>query len=344
MSITPDQLEAILAAQAIASQDSIKKLVDQLNAKSDSKVKASIDKLSTKDDYSTWNYKVEAELEKAGVLAVVKEQMQGDIVVLDESQKKKIASLGSDIRSSLEGDALRICSSKNLKDLYEVLKELKSWGAKVSPAEASSLMQDFNTGKYDLKKHGSLKVWIAEKFAQCLRLSESIHPSTRETQMRQAIVSNLPPHFEELASRIRADPPATWQEIEDRIIDWDISKSGQSKKELQGQVNKISALEVDNAKMKKELESLKQQGQAFWTGAQWQGGNQHGHKGSRNKNNNGGPGGKGTGGGPGKQVRKDDFTCWKCGKKGHKSYQCRSKVPEGDKGNKGRKGGHKKSS
>ena len=311
-------------------------VIDKMAENAVGRTKAVIGKLKDRSDYDMWIYAVEAELKKAEIFDTLQEQMKGEPVVITDLEKKKLAALASDVRGSLSGDALRICSAKNAQTLADVMSELERWGGKISDVETTNLLNNFNTEKWEPAKQ-SLEVWIAEKFRLCLRLSSVIVEGAREVQMRVAILNNLPCHFREVANSLRAAPPKSWQEIEKRLKDWDEANSGKESSEIQGTVKKI---EAENTSLRKKVEAMEaSQASVMHAGGDWGHNNDWGRSGGWNRE----PKGKGKrNNGPGHEVRKESY-CNYCKKKGHWKDECnKKKAADAKKGNKGGGKGDKK--
>ena len=168
--------------------------------------KFNIGKLKSKARYHTWLYKLTGEMAGKKIDTVVKDLVDGKIATTDltELEDKKVTALASEVRASLEEDALSICSSLRANDIAALLKALKNWAGKLSEPEMDALNKDFQTSKWDPKKK-TLAVWIADKFNDCLRLEEMIPEPTRERHMRSAILNNLPSYFGKPVNDLRAN-------------------------------------------------------------------------------------------------------------------------------------------
>jgi hypothetical protein len=176
-----------------------------------------------------------------------------------------------------------------------------------------------------------------------VRLVECIPEVAREPQTRAAILNNLPDHYAQIASEIRSKPPASWAEIETRLIDYDKGTKDITKKEVQGKTYLAQLEEKDRKRdkkvdsLEKELRDLKQNdGAALYAGGgdYGRGGNKGKGKHSGGKHNNQRQKG---GGGKADNVYKDNdkprtFLCHFCKKPGHYARDCLKKQKNGGPG------------
>ena len=278
--------------------------------------------LSNKDGYNDWLYQTRSQIEKLGILPAVDAAVNephdaADAVIdahiagLNAANTAKYNAAGADVKAALKGPALKLCASRNVNGLVRVLRVLKKHYGEDAGPERATLMQEFNTLKWDPKKT-TLADWIGRKNEIALRLSDIFTGpqdnvnSVYNVLMSQILLSGLPSSFDVLTNGIRAEPAQHWEAIEKRLISFDISSAGGGKQEQQG----TAFLTMEDA-------------WALFTN--W---------------SEGKGGGKGAGKGKGKghwKVKKADdkkkkIKCWRCQKWGsHKAKDCKAPQPAGGK-------------
>jgi hypothetical protein len=243
MALQAQQHQAAMEAMKQQHEESMKAMAKSISDNKSTSLK--LDKIENKKDYDEWTYKLDGELNRLELKQLIEDQMQGVVVVPTEKQKKRLEDLASELRQKIKGDALTICSANSATPAHEILTLLRKWGGKISETEEMARLNDFNNGKWD-KTKDTLSVWISKKYRKAVALEACIPAGVREKHMRNAILSNLPEDFARIASEIRVSPPATWQEIEERLATYDAGTAEARQGEISGKTYAVKLEKCEN--------------------------------------------------------------------------------------------------
>ncbi len=293
-------------------------------------VRASVPTLDQKTEYPDWKFKVEGEIERLSVTKEIAEKMKGKDIHLDPVQTKKLHALGAEVKKQLKGAALQRCNGINANDIIKLLTELERWaGESQSEYDKTTTEQRFTQENWDPKKMG-LEAWVAEKFRLARLLPETCPEGPiMESRMRAVLLGGMPKCFDPVVSRLRTKPPATWQEIEKELVDWDKTESGKDKDESKpGSV--FVTLEDVQSQIKDALDKNSSTSASSSTNNDYNYceeadlyytyGKSKNYKGGKQQYGSHPYGGKGKTGKP-KQ-------CWYCWGYNHTQYECRKKAAD----------------
>lgn len=291
--------------------------------------KVKINKIASQSGYIDWLYQTSGEIEFLELEQIIAtalipgnpEPLLPLHAALTEVEEKRYRALGKELRSALEGDALRLCSGQRANSAVAILRVLNgAWGQEQA-IDHHHILSNLGADKF---KSGDLKLWISDKFSELIKIPMLVPDGPpRNAFMTNLLLNGMPEHFSTVCSELRSNIPANWQDVERRLLDFHKAKDP-PKTEIQGKAYTTTTImnvqaqspAVDStpseiAALTKNIGALTEKVTALFSKG---GKGGKGYKGHRK-------GGKG-GGGTTQAVK-----CYRCGYLGHKRETCHVRLP-----------------
>jgi len=177
------------------------------------------------------------------------------------AMNRAAAKLYAAVMAALKGAALRIVVQLNANDIVTVMRTLEGEFLRNQVIDQNINVADFYGTRFDDGKY-ELRDWINRKYAILLECPQLIPVAGRNAAMTYALTSLMPEAFDEVVNRCRTEAGLQWQDIRDRLIDWDRSnpksKREKQNKALMSQVQALNARlqTIENSPPKKNEEAL----------------------------------------------------------------------------------------
>ena len=116
--------------------------------------------------------------------------------------------------------------------------------------DQNNALKEFHMVKFNEQGSQSLREWCNEKYGLLIRAGNNVPAAGRDAQMRCVLTSLLPSSFDEVCNRCRINPPNTWEDIRDALVDFDLANP-RSKREAN--TKPVTALATRLEEVEKEL-------------------------------------------------------------------------------------------
>ena len=160
------------------------------------------------------------------------------------AMNRSVAKLYAAVMTALKGAALRIVVQLNANNILTVMRTLEGEFLRNQVIDQNINVSDFYGTRFDDSKY-ELRDWINRKYAILLECPQLIPVAGRNAAMTYALTSLMPEAFDEVVNRCRTEAGLQWQDIRDRLIDWDRSnpkaKREKQNKALLSQVQALNA-------------------------------------------------------------------------------------------------------
>ena len=121
---------------------------------------------------------------------------------------------------ALKGNALRIISQQPVATIEFLIFSLDDEFDRQQAIDENTSMADFYREKYDESKM-EVRMWISEKYQKMLLCPNLIPVGARNGAMMFALTMLMPSAFDEVCNRARTEAGLAWQDVRDRLIDYD---------------------------------------------------------------------------------------------------------------------------
>ena len=268
----PDAIPLVLGVQApplaqqTQSQTTLQAFLSEWSRREHKVPTFSINKLGQKDEYDTWRYQLDGVLGRLDVRHLVQQLQQlGDVEHylpellkswMTHHQATALLAVGTEVRSKLAGGALELCAGRQASSIVSILRVLDEAYGQVKQVDQMALLSRFTTERFDSARE-ELPQWIARKYATAVKLPTMLPPGPAfEASMMNVLLSLLPYHFDAVCNELRANLPASWRQVESRLIDYD--RGAQQRTEVQGQVYNVSVKGEESAlsRLEQRVEEL----------------------------------------------------------------------------------------
>jgi hypothetical protein len=140
--------------------------------------------------------------------------------------RQSVANFFAHLYGCLKGATLMMVAQAmpaitTVEGIFFVLE--REWNVD-APIDENNRVTSFYNDAYDDKRDGDLKAWIRAKYTLVLQCGHAIPPGvSRTAAMKLVLTSKMPSCFDEVTSRMRTEVNLTWENMRDRLLDYDKS-------------------------------------------------------------------------------------------------------------------------
>ena len=122
--------------------------------------------------------------------------------------------------AAMRGNAPRLVTQHAVTSVEQLIYALGDEFDRRHTIDENTAMAEFNQERFDDTKM-ELRQWISQKYQKMLLCPNLIPAAARNGSMIYALTMLLPPAFDEVCNRARVEQGLTWQDVRDRLVDYD---------------------------------------------------------------------------------------------------------------------------